>query len=259
MKQKTSHNVPFHKLTPIIVEDSLDVYRDALNFVYSDSAIRNIAITGSHGAGKSSVWLTYRNYKEKKNDWTSLDTITVSLGCFNRTEDFDEDNNKNISGRVSQDKNSPNSADSIPLHSRNITTQTNNEDKVQSNARDRRIDTIIETSERGRLEKQILSQILYQIDEKKIPKSKIEKKENTSKKQIYFNTLTLIAFIITFVLIFLVIPALVIPSQKEHCSELRSQAFRELRANHSEDRELSIPTSGSQGFRAKGACKGLQN
>jgi transposase-like protein len=52
---------------------------------------------------------------------------------------------------------------------------------------------------------------------------------------------------------------LVIPSQKEHCSELRSQAFRELRANHSEDREPSIPTSGSQGFRAKGACKGLQN
>ena len=51
----------------------------------------------------------------------------------------------------------------------------------------------------------------------------------------------------------------VIPSQKEHCSELQSQAFRELRANHSEDREPSIPTSGSQGFRAKGACKGLQN
>ena len=41
---------------------------------------------------------------------------------------------------------------------------------------------------------------------------------------------------------------LVIPSQKEHCSELRSQAFRELRANHSEDREPSIPTSGSHEY-----------
>ena len=44
----------FHKLTP---SDNVDIsiYTEAIDFVFTDDDIKNVAISGSYGAGKSSV------------------------------------------------------------------------------------------------------------------------------------------------------------------------------------------------------------
>lgn len=58
------HN--FQKLTPINNTD-LSIYDEAITFALKDNDIKNVAITGSYGAGKSSVIETYKiKHKEKK-------------------------------------------------------------------------------------------------------------------------------------------------------------------------------------------------
>ena len=48
----------FEKLTPM---DNVDiaVYEDAINFVFENEDINNVAISGAYGSGKSSVLATY--------------------------------------------------------------------------------------------------------------------------------------------------------------------------------------------------------
>ena len=57
----------FNSLTPDILEENKPVYTDALDYAFSNDDIRNIAITGVYGAGKSTVWNTYKNNKSKKS------------------------------------------------------------------------------------------------------------------------------------------------------------------------------------------------
>ena len=43
----------FQKLTPIDTIRDLGVYKDALDFVFEENDLNNIAITGGYGSGKS--------------------------------------------------------------------------------------------------------------------------------------------------------------------------------------------------------------
>ena len=54
----------FHKLTP---KRDVDVsgYEEALDFVFSNEDIRNIAVSGAYSSGKSSVVESYREKNEK--------------------------------------------------------------------------------------------------------------------------------------------------------------------------------------------------
>lgn len=55
----TRRPVQFQKLTPIRNVD-LKIYEDALTYVFSDPDIKSVAITGTYGAGKSSIIETYK-------------------------------------------------------------------------------------------------------------------------------------------------------------------------------------------------------
>lgn len=77
----------FNSLTPDILEENKQVYTEALDYAFSNNDIKNIAITGNYGAGKSTVWNTYK--KNKLNDASSKDElnifkniITVSVGGY---------------------------------------------------------------------------------------------------------------------------------------------------------------------------------
>lgn len=65
----------FRSLTP---NDSIELhhYREALDHVFSSSKIRNIALTGSYGSGKSSVIRSYENIHKEKT------FIHISLARF---------------------------------------------------------------------------------------------------------------------------------------------------------------------------------
>ncbi|MDO4873237.1 MAG: hypothetical protein Q3964_03970 [Carnobacterium sp.] len=83
MKKKNK----FHSLTPEIMENNEDVYTEALDYVFSTDDIRNIAITGIYGAGKSTVWNTYKNHKLNCNEDISTkkmfeNVITISIGGY---------------------------------------------------------------------------------------------------------------------------------------------------------------------------------
>ena len=69
----------FQKLTPISTAD-ITMYEEALDFIFSDNELRNIAISGSYGAGKSSV---LESYKQKHQE---LRLLHISLAQFNNSK-----------------------------------------------------------------------------------------------------------------------------------------------------------------------------
>lgn len=73
----------FERLTPN--EDvSLDVYEEAINYAFENQDIKNIAISGAYGAGKSSI---LASYKKKHKD---LGFLHISLAHFNSQNQEDE-------------------------------------------------------------------------------------------------------------------------------------------------------------------------
>lgn len=80
MTEKTLH---FERLTPIDNMD-LNVYEEAIDYVFDNSDIKNVAISGAYSAGKSSV---LASYKKKHSD---LHFLHISLAHFKSPEQEDE-------------------------------------------------------------------------------------------------------------------------------------------------------------------------
>ncbi|MCL2571134.1 MAG: hypothetical protein FWE11_01925 [Defluviitaleaceae bacterium] len=141
----------FHTLTPKNDAD-LEVYQPALDFVFSKSDIKNIAISGAYGAGKSSV---IESYKEKNPDKNFLH---ISLTCF-RPE---SENNTTFEQEQSETKDatSPEAED----------TMTNGDIETPS---------ISDTVLKGK----ILNQLIHQIPSTDIPLSNFRIKKATSKSK----------------------------------------------------------------------------
>lgn len=73
----------FERLTPIDNMD-LDVYEEAIDYVFNNPDVKNIAISGAYSAGKSSV---LASYKKRHND---LRFLHISLAHFKSPEQEDE-------------------------------------------------------------------------------------------------------------------------------------------------------------------------
>ena len=138
----------FNALTPEVLEENNEIYTKALDFAFSNKDIKNIAITGIYGAGKSTVWNTYVKETKKEN------IITVSLGKY---EDNIDENDIKL------------------------------EDK--ENSSEHFLDN------ENRVERQIINQILSQINPKDIPLSKYGFKSNKSCCTILFETFAMLGII----------------------------------------------------------------
>ena len=77
----------FQDLTPIDDAD-LTGYKEALDLAFNDDKIKNIAITGSYGSGKSSILNTYK--KDSK-----LKFIHISFLHFKECDKNDTNTNEN--------------------------------------------------------------------------------------------------------------------------------------------------------------------
>ena len=84
-------NIKFESLTPKILNKNNPIYTRALDFAFADDSIKNIAITGVYGSGKSTIGNTYVKEKNLKN------IITVSLGKY---EDECGESRYNNDGKV---------------------------------------------------------------------------------------------------------------------------------------------------------------
>jgi hypothetical protein len=150
-------NPKFNALTPEVLEENNEIYTKALDFAFDNKDIKNIAITGIYGAGKSTVWNTYVKETKKEN------IITVSLGKY---EDTVEEINTKSEESETKDKD----------------TEYN---KIGEDILDNE----------NRVERQIINQILSQIKAKDIPLSKYGFKSNKSSCTILFESLAMLGIV----------------------------------------------------------------
>lgn len=79
---KKSEKIIFEKLTPISDSD-LGIYENALDFVFENEDVKNVAVSGAYGAGKSSV---LESYKKKHQD---KKYVHISLAHFSDNAETD--------------------------------------------------------------------------------------------------------------------------------------------------------------------------
>ncbi len=133
----------FNILGPEVLDTNEKIYTEAINYALENRNIRNIAITGIYGAGKSSIWLSHiKNWKVEKNP------IFISLGSYHES----------IASKSSQ---------------------------------------LGEAAQENRVERQIINQILSQIDKDKIVLSKYNFKKNISFWSAGFKALFFSLFILS--------------------------------------------------------------
>ena len=87
-KGEGENNVEFKKLNPTD-EVELGIYEKAMEFIFSDDDIQNVAISGAYGAGKSSILESYKKKLEKEGDNKKF--LHISLAHF---ENKEKDNTK---------------------------------------------------------------------------------------------------------------------------------------------------------------------
>lgn len=165
-------NIKFNALTPKVLDENNEIYDEALDYAFSNSDIKNIAITGIYGAGKSTVWNTYVRKRELNN------VITVSLGKYENYIEDDDNRQKEVSVNKLNDTDSDVAEDLY-----------GNENQKAGGIDDE-----------NRVEMQIINQILSQIDPKKIPLSKYCFKSNKSNLSIHLHSLAFISMICSILL-----------------------------------------------------------
>lgn len=146
------HTGKFYSLTPEVLDKNEEAYTEALDFAFSNDNIKNIAITGIYGSGKSTVWNTY----VKEKEWDNI--ITVSLGKY-------EDNYSSNSREASVNSESYQDKEEVDV-------------------------------DRNRVERQIINQILSQVDSNKTPLSKYGFQQNKSKSSIRKSVGLMIVFLV---------------------------------------------------------------
>lgn len=182
----------FNALTPETLDENKKVYTDALDSAFNNDEVKNIAITGIYGAGKTTVWRTY----VKERDLSNI--ITVSLGKYEDSFDYDEC----ISKFDEQDVENDNNNQSVEICDEYKKSDLDND---------------------NRIEKQIINQILSQIDPKKIPLSKYRYKTNKSNKESILQTICFTSFI--FGLMFLLFSSPITESIREINSSFKSVIY----------------------------------
>lgn len=153
----------FYSLTPEVLDENKKIYTEALDFAFSNNDIKNIAITGIYGAGKSTVWNTY----VEKNKLDHI--ITVSLGKYE--DDLFVNHIKE---------------DTEVINPENTTILENEKQEINKE----------ETDNSNRIERQIINQILSQIKSERIPLSKYKFKENKSNAFIWLNLLPIVSLLL---------------------------------------------------------------
>lgn len=73
-------NITFEKLTPTTLSpDEMIGYNEALDFIFKEEDLLNIAISGPYASGKSSV---FKTYEEKRLEKKKINGIHISLSYF---------------------------------------------------------------------------------------------------------------------------------------------------------------------------------
>lgn len=152
-----SKKYTFEKLTPVDDCD-ISVYESAIDFAFEEKDIRNIAISGEYGAGKSSVLAAYK--AKHKN----IKFLHISLAHF-------QDNSDSSSSEDSFSSIKEDNSDSSSF-------------KDSSHIKE------------SVLEGKILNQLIHQISAETIPQTNFRVKKSTSNKIVLGYTIAILIFLI---------------------------------------------------------------
>lgn len=160
----------FQSLTPTDEVD-MRIYEDALNYAFKDNDIKNIALSGSYGSGKSSVLKSYKKISSKHK------FMHISLAHF-------EEHDTKIQETNDLYEKSKNSSDqeSFP---KTKEVNENNKPQFKENA----------------LEGKILNQLLHQIPAKNIPQTNFRVKEKVSFSAVFWRTCAIVSLVGLFLLL----------------------------------------------------------
>lgn len=151
-------NSEYKSLNPINDLPIDNEHIKALHFGINDKAIKNIALTGPYGSGKSSIINSYiKNYPKEKS-------INISLANFNSDNQSVKKENE--------------------ISNQNEINTENKEDNVED------INNYLELA--------ILKQFFYKVKSKDIPQSRFKKIEKVNLKNIYFICLSIFICLILF-------------------------------------------------------------
>ena len=223
-REELATNFKYGKLMP--VDADISPYKDALDFVFEDTEIRNIAITGSYGSGKSSLMRgiekqygiqAYKCFDEKqadaKNQKDEHRFLTISLTHFDtekhpvvqkegvRWQNVSQKNIEPHKEENAQDQSLPN------LYKGKVRSETIKEDIEQTS------ESILSV-----LEGQIINQLIHRINNNYVPKSRFHK---TKKSSLIF--CCAVAFYLVFTLLyFLSLGNVLMPHQLFHVFDTRT-------------------------------------
>lgn len=158
--------IKFNALTPETLSGNKPIYTEALDFAFCKDDIKNIAITGIYGAGKSSVWRTYADERNIEN------CITISLGKYDDIVISNEQKKTKSQGEPG----------GIVIEHENKKNNLELE---------------------NRLERQLINQMLSQMKSSDIPLSKYKFKENTTKRERELKVFWTVLFIMSIVIWFI--------------------------------------------------------
>lgn len=161
----STQTIPTHQylsLTPVHNADEDNAYSDMLKFALSQDKINNIAVTGPYGSGKSSVLQTFQN---KNPRWKYLN---ISLATFKDIETYKKD--------MVDENQSKNEANKTDPHNKDFQIEA--------------------------IEKSILQQLFYSVDENTLPRSRLKRIVTVKTKELIANTLFIILWIFLTLFVF---------------------------------------------------------
>ena len=161
----------FQKLTPINTAN-LEIYEDAIDFIFYNNDLKNVALTGAYSAGKSSI---LESYKKKHQDNKFLHISLAHFELMDTNTDLSIQNHNDTSKKDPQ--------------------KTRDKDETL-NSKDG--DNIVKESV---LEGKILNQLIHQINQKRIPQTNFRVKRRVSSLKLA--TISLIFVTFSLVLIYM--------------------------------------------------------
>lgn len=87
-KSEANNSITFFDLMPVnnLSENELRGYKEALDFAIYDDRIKNVAITGAYGSGKSSVLESYKTQLKKDPEGKGKKFLHISLAHFDQLD-----------------------------------------------------------------------------------------------------------------------------------------------------------------------------
>lgn len=175
---KKENEVFYLSLAPQI-NDNVDkdgIYNDALIWAIKEESVRNIALTGIYGSGKSSI---LKKFQKDNKDCTDYHFLEISLA------NFEWENNE----KEAQQTNKNNGQEIDSSNGENILLT---DDQQIINRHDNEINNI---------EKSVLQQLFYRVDAKKMPYSRFKKISNITTEEIMFKIAVVLLFgVVTLIL-----------------------------------------------------------